>query len=190
MASPAAVKREMLRDTLFPGAAERVWHRRTNQGFTTVPRLLSLVAQMIRTLAPKGDPSMVYIDLWTRAFDESMVTVNDEMECAFSSGYIGNRAIRTWRERMETLEKLGFIECRPIGSRKFGQVLILDPLRVCAELKERSPEKVSEEWWTAFITRAQEIRATIPGVNLNGDGLDYSDLAEASSTRESKVIDI
>jgi hypothetical protein len=41
------------------------------------------------------------LDLWCRAFDDYVVEVRDEYEAAFSSGYEGQRAIRTWRERLD-----------------------------------------------------------------------------------------
>ncbi len=160
--SKAAQKRERLRDALWPSAAESVWSRHSNDGFTTVPRILPLVMHLIKRLAKKGDPSSVYFELWCRAFDEGIVTVSDEMVSAYAAGYSGTRAMRTWREHMLQLQELGFIEVKPAGNREIGHVLILNPLLVSARLYATKPKLVTEEWWSAFVGRANEIGAEIP----------------------------
>jgi hypothetical protein len=49
---------------------------------------------------------------------------------------------------------------KPDGNRDFGYVLLLDPLGVCAGL--RKEKKVPDEWWVAFVSRANEIGAKSP----------------------------
>jgi hypothetical protein len=161
-ANVAARKREQLREMLWPGSSIRVWSRHKNKGFTTIPRLLSLVMHLIKRLSPKGDPSVVYFDLWTRAYDEGTVTIADEEASAFSAGYSGTRAVRTWREHVQRLQELRFIEIMPEGNREIAHILLVDPLRVCAELYRANPHAVTREWWTAFVRRAGEIGASIP----------------------------
>lgn len=156
-----AQKREQLRDTLWPDSGSNVWNRKENKGFTTIPRLLSIVMALISELSPQRDPSKVYFELWTRAFDEGLVTVSDESEHAFCAGYTGNRAVRTWKERVLTLIELGFIKAMPHGNREYGHILLLDPLRVCCELRKSGKFKVTDEWWSVFVRRAGEIGATI-----------------------------
>lgn len=158
--SGPARRRKVLRDALWPGSEGWIWHRSSNQGFTTIPRLLPLVLHLIRRLARKGDPSTVYMDLWARTYDEGIVSIDDEEECAYGSGYTGTRAVRTWREHMLNLVELGFILARRDGNREYGQVLILNPLGVSARLHAEG--KLPEGWWTAFVRRASEIGAVIP----------------------------
>ncbi|MDB5341747.1 MAG: hypothetical protein JWP89_124 [Schlesneria sp.] len=172
MPSPAAVRRQQFRDNLFEGAESRTWDRKTNNGFTTIPRLLPYVTCLIRMLAEKNDPSSVYIDLWARAFDEGVASITDESVAAFSSGYTGSRAVRTWRERMKVLAELGFIEPKAAGNRQFAHVLVVDPLKHICKLRRTDPEKVPEAFWTAFLARAQEIGAKLqlteePAVDLD-----------------------
>jgi len=161
----AARKREELREKFWPGSGERIWKRRLNDGFTTIPRVLPLVMHLIRHLTPRGDPSRVYWDLWARAWDEGILTVTDEDTWAYSAGYTGTRALRTWREHMLTLQEIGFIEIKPQGNRQIGHILILNPLAVCARLHRDRRRDVPEEWWTAFVHRANEIKAVIPDVS-------------------------
>ena len=70
------------------------------------------------------------------------------------------RNVRSWRERIEMLQELGFIGVQPNGSRKYGYILLLHPHRVVCELRARG--KVNDPWWGAFSKRASEIGATLP----------------------------
>lgn len=157
-----AKKRLELRDQLWPDAAEVTWSRSQNKGFTTVPRILPLVMCLINCMSNKGDPSRVYLDLWCRVFDEGFITIRDETEMAFSAGYSGTRAVRTWREHLQSLSDLGFLRTAQNGNRDIGHVLILNPYTVCAVLRKKSSKRIPDEWWSAFLTRANETGATIP----------------------------
>lgn len=160
--SKADQRREELRERLWPESANLIWSRKTNDGFITIPRLLPLVMRLIDSLSRKGAPSVVYLDLWTRSFDQGIVTVVDEETFAYSSGYSGTRAVRTWREHVQKLADLGFIKIKPQGNREIAHILILNPLQVCADLYRGKPHVVTDEWWTAFVHRAGEIGAIVP----------------------------
>jgi hypothetical protein len=157
-------KREALRDNLWPGADGWVWDPSDAEtvGFATIPRLIPLILHLLKELSGgrSGDPSSVYLELWCRDFGQGIITITDEQECAFSAGYAGNRAVRTWKERMYALVELGFVLAKQDGNREFGQVLLLNPIAVAAQL--HAAKKVSEEWWTAFVRRASDIGAKIP----------------------------
>jgi len=158
-------RREALREQLWPNSSSAIWSRHENYGFTTIPRLLPLVMSLITRLSKKGDPSMVYLGLWTRAFDQGIISNPDEVVMAYEAGYSGTRAVRSWRERIFALRELGFIKIRSQGNREIGHVLILNPLAVCAKLFKAKPNEVSEEWWTAFVARANEIGAALPDLS-------------------------
>lgn len=159
-----ALRRQELRDNLWPGEAGGLWHRTTEDGYSTIPRTLPLVMTLIDELKGKGrDISRVYFDLWCRQIDDSFVEVSDEESFAYSSGYsTPGRNVRSWRERIEMLRELGFISVQPNGSRKYGYILLHHPHRVVCELRAR--EKVSDAWWGAFSKRASEIGANLPSV--------------------------
>jgi hypothetical protein len=165
-------KRRNLRDQLWPGSARLIWDftdREGVVGFATIPRLMPLVMHLIKILSGpgSGDPSPVYLELWCRDFGQGIVTIADEAECAYASGYSSTRALRTWREHMLRLVELGFILHKREGLREYAHVLLLNPLSVCARLNAAG--KVPEEWWTAFVRRANEIGATIPApINVGG----------------------
>ncbi len=158
----ASERRIDLRDKLWPGSGDRVWCRKTNDGFATIPRLLPLVMHLIARLSKKGDPTATYMEIWARSFDEGVVTYSDEAAAAYASGYSGARAVRTWHERIDTLERLGFIAVKPSGNRKVGFILLINPLIVCCEMRYKEPDRVPDAWWTAFLARASEIGARLP----------------------------
>ena len=158
----AAAKREQLREQLWPGFSAELWDRKKEKGFCTIPRTLPLIMTLIDLLGEKGkDSSRVYFDLWSRAFDDYCIEVSDEEEFAFSSGYDApTRNVRSWKERITVLEKLGFIHIAPKGSRRFGYILLLDPHKVVKKLHQLG--KVPPNWWGAYTKRATDIGCTLP----------------------------
>jgi hypothetical protein len=161
LVSKAATRRQQLRDELWPAEAELLWHRKTEDGYSSIPRTLPLIMTLIDDLKGKGkDASRVYFDLWCRQMDDSFVEVTDEETFAYSCGYTTcGRNIRTWRERVELLRNLGFISILPSGSRKYAYILLRHPHRVVNELREKG--RVREDWWGAYAKRASEIGAVI-----------------------------
>jgi hypothetical protein len=159
-----AIRRQGLRDQLWPGETDKLWHRSTEDGYSTVPRTLPLVMTLIDELKDKGrDISRVYFDLWCRQFDDCFVEVTDEESFAYSSGFTTTgRNVRSWRERIDVLRELGFISVQPNGSRKYGYILLHHPHRVVLELKAKN--KISDAWWGAFSKRASEIGTEMPNL--------------------------
>jgi hypothetical protein len=156
-----ARKREELRESLWPGSSGWIWDRRTNDGYISIPRILPLVMLLIRQLCQKEDPSPVYLDLWARNWDEGIVTISDEEDCAYNAGYTSKRAVRSWRERVWKLAELGFIKIQANGNREIGYILVLNPLMVCVKLRAAG-KLLPDGWWPAFVRRTQEIGAVIP----------------------------
>jgi hypothetical protein len=160
----AALRRQQLRDGFWPSEGDKLWHRSTEDGYSTIPRTLPLVMTLIDQLKDKGkDIARVYFDLWCRQMDDSFIDVTDEESFAYSSGFITTgRNVRSWRERIEVLRELGFISIAPNGSRKYGYILLHHPHRVVREL--RAQKKVGDPWWGAFTKRASEIGTELPSV--------------------------
>lgn len=154
-----AERRIKLRDRLWPGSEKLIWHRLDNDGYITIPKLLSHICALLKELAT-NDPTRVYIDLWCRSFDEAIIEKIDEDEAAFASGYVGTRAKRTWTEHIYQLERLGFIKIEPDGNSPIGHILVVNPLLVVDELRKK--KRVSDEWWNSYIARASAIGAVLP----------------------------
>jgi hypothetical protein len=158
----AVQQRLNLREEIWPGAGSHLWHRSTEDGYSTIPRTLPLLMTLIDQLKDKGkDAARVYLDLWCRQLDDSLVVVSDEASMAYSSGYIvPSRNLRSWRERIDLLRDLGFISVRPRGSRNYGYILLHHPHRVVQRLRAKG--LVPENWWLEFSNRASEIGARLP----------------------------
>jgi hypothetical protein len=147
-ASAAARRRLKLRGELFKGSSEDdIWIRANFIGFTSVPRTMPLVLRIIDGLDAKK-AARVYFDLWCRAFDDFFIDVRDEHECAYSSGYSGQRAIRSWRERVEVLVSAGFVRATKTKLGRYRHVLILDPHKVIEKLNNE--ERIDEDDWLAL----------------------------------------
>ena len=109
-----------------------------------------------------GKPlSMTYFDLWCRARDEAFVkAAGREVEMAFASGFSGQRAKQTWTQRIDGLNKLGFIRLAdgPAGPRSY--ILILNPYLVVQKLRSKKGSKISDASWNALMQRMSEVGAT------------------------------
>jgi len=137
-----------LRGELWPDVKEsELWNRANFTGFTTIPRTISLILRIIDELDRKN-AARVYLDLWCRSFDDYVIEVRDEYEMAFASGYHGQRAVRTWRERLAVIENFGFVKTHRASHGAFRLVLLLDPHKVIERLHEE--QKIEEEDWIAL----------------------------------------
>ena len=141
-----------------------LWLAEPEKGFSRVPRTLSLLAVLMkrRELSGNRDPSSVYVELHTRHLGEGVVELTHEADHALAAGYTGNRAIRTWRDRMRLLEQLGFIHIMSKLGRKLGYALLIHPSFAVAQIKDQG--KVEDQWmldwWTAYRARQIETGET------------------------------
>ena len=161
-----ADKRRELRDEIWPDAEAVVWNRKTDKGWCTIPRTLPLLMTLINYISPKerGDASRVYHELWCHAFEEGFVSIVDEEAHAFASGFInGSRSLRSWRERMDLLDELGFIRIARNGSRQYGHVVLIHPHDVVEKLRAAGKHRLPPGWETAFAKRFIDIGAVKRG---------------------------
>jgi hypothetical protein len=153
-------KRREQREALWPNSDDLVWSPKLGKGYYSAPRTLSLIGTLIRQLSPKLDPSRVYFDLWARNFEEGIVEIGNEQDLAAACGYAdGSRSIRTWRERIDALVKLGFVRLAPSGTRKHGFVLLLHPDRVVATFLKADKVRLPEWWLSLYQQRLRETGA-------------------------------
>lgn len=134
----AATRRRLkLRAEFWPNLGDDAfWNRKSFTGFTTIPRTLPLIMFAIDQVDARN-AGRVYFDLWCRAFDDYVVEIKDESEAAFASGYKGQRAVRSWRERVDVLEKYGFVKVHKGPNGTYRYIALLDPHRVIDELETR-----------------------------------------------------
>jgi hypothetical protein len=135
---------------------DRLWNRSKCHGYTTIPRTLPLVMNMIDALSKNKPAGRTYFGLWCRTYDESVVIIENPMSMAFEAGFSGERAVTTWRQRMEALRQLGFIDAKPGSSGDFHFVLLFNPHWVVWQLKPR----LQAQAFMQLADRAVDIGAT------------------------------
>lgn len=155
---PASERRKDLRKILWPEVEEAdLWLRTQRVGFTTIPRAMPLVGQILDHVSGKGFPLLsTYLTLWCWVFDEGIVDIRNPRELANEAGFSGPRAEATWRNRMKRLEDLGFIKSKAGLGGDFQYVLLLNPLRRIKTLYEDRPK---DFLYNALVGRLAQIGA-------------------------------
>ena len=155
--SAATLRREELRNSYWRNAIP--WTGKDAKGWFPAPRTLPLVLLLLRSkrLSGRKDPSRVYLALLARHVDSGIVEVVNEAELAYESGYTGQRAIRTWQERMQLLAKLGLIKIQPSGNQKYRYILLVHPSLVIEKLHKQG-DVIDGNWWSAYVARRQETK--------------------------------
>lgn len=158
-ASKIQKKKQALRKQLWGDIdPSRIWNRKENDGYTTIPRTMPIIFQIMDNLAEKSKPvSNVYFSLWCRVFDESFIEIKNQEEMAFESGFSGQRAVSTWRTRMKNLVNLGFIDAKEGASGEYSYILLINPYKIIKKFHEE--KKVQDKKYNALYARAQEIGA-------------------------------
>ena len=105
-----AKRREEIRQQHWPN--DELWTGERELGWFSSPRSLPLILGLLsmKQISGNRNPAMVYLELLSRQRGEGVIEMNHEADHAFAAGYVGNRAIRTWQERMKLLQELGFIQ--------------------------------------------------------------------------------
>lgn len=171
-----------LREKLWPDVdfEKQLWHRKRNDGFITIPRTMPLIMSIIDDLSKGGPAGMTYAELWCRSFDEMYVSLSKSKEMAFCSGFIGQRAERTWAEKVRKLAELGFIKIKGGQAGQLSHALIMNPYLVIKKLHDDKVAGLSQEKYDALVERAVEINAT----DLDDDYLDDEDDEESAAPAE------
>lgn len=150
---------QKLRKRVWTHVPEKdVWSRKPpTAGFTTMPRGLRHVMQIMDD-ASKGKPlSATYFTLWCWARDAQIVDVASPKELAFESGFTGQRMESTWSERIKILEELGFISVAAGRYGPISHILIIHPYVVAKRLFEAG--KVDGIRYNALLQRLDDVGA-------------------------------
>jgi len=152
----AEIRREQIRgnffsnDDLWTGEKEKGWF----PALRTMPLILSLIDS--KPISGTKSASLVYLELLSRHRGEGIIEMSTEADHAFAAGYEGSRAVRSWQERMKTLEKNGFIKVQKVGNERYKYVALVHPTAVVQKL--RDDKKVSNVWWDAYFARKLETK--------------------------------
>lgn len=152
-------RNEKKRKELWPEVPiEHSWNRLESDGYSTIPRTLTLFGTIANRLAQKNKRvSTTYFGLWCRVRDTGVVTIDNEYEISTEAGFSGERRIYTWRDRMKQLRELGFIKIQEGPKGPFQYVLIINPYHIVYELRKAG--KVNDFDWQFVMDRSEEIGA-------------------------------
>lgn len=129
-----------------------------SDGWVAVPRLMPLMMSIMDDLSGKGYPvGQTFFEMWCRLREEQFLTLNRPEEMAFHAGFEGQRALRTWKDRVQRLANLGFIGLKsgPLGDLSYA--VFYNPYHVIKRAFLNG--QVQERKWQALIVRANEIGA-------------------------------
>ncbi|WP_075256164.1 hypothetical protein [Herbaspirillum camelliae] len=135
-----------------------LWIRTANIGFTTLPRTLPLVMQAIDDQSKSGQPAgHTLFCLWARSPDHPLITIENPATFAAEAGYVGERAVNTWRRRMKQLVDLKLIMTKKGTSGDFHYVLLLNPNAAMEYMNECG--LIQEGLYNRFRDRLDDIGA-------------------------------
>jgi hypothetical protein len=160
--SRPAKKRKQLRDEVFPDSSERIWPDEDGGGWAKIPRTLPLIFNQLIGKDLRGDHDLLstYLVLLTENREEGFIVVENEREFATLSGFAGKRGERSWRERMDKLRELGFIEAKARPGNPYGYVLIVHPVLALRQLQVDG--KLDDTAWRYFLEKHTKVGATAP----------------------------
>lgn len=129
-----------------------------DDGWFKAPRTMPLVLALLssKEISSNQDPSRVYFELLSRHMTEGVIEMASELDHAFAAGYEGQRALRTWQERMAILERHGFIKTKQVGNQQYKYVALIHPTTAVQRLYTAG--KINEVWWGAYCSRKAETK--------------------------------
>lgn len=153
------LKRQLdIRGKLWPGLTDAMLWSMDNEGWVALPRVMPLMMSIMDDLSDKGFPiSRTYLEMWARLRDEQFLTLNRPEEMAFHAGFEGQRALRTWKDRVQRLANLGFIGLMPGPLGDLSYAVFYNPYHVIK--RAYLAGKVQERKWQALVVRANEVSA-------------------------------
>lgn len=153
-----AERAQQLLNLHFPGVDARyMWHRKANDGFSTIPRTLPIVMQAIDAVSKGKPPGHVLFCLWSRSPDNPLIMIENPATFAAEAGFSGERAVDTWRKRMKRLRELSMIMTKPGASGEFHYVLLMNPNTGIEWM--RAGGLVQDGLYGRFIDRMAEVGA-------------------------------
>lgn len=163
----------------FPNIpAPWLWHRKTNDGWITIPRILPVVMQAIDAQS-KGQPAgHTLFCLWARSPDNPVITIENPSTFAAEAGFIGERAVDTWRRRMKRLRELNFIQTKHGPSGDFHYVLLANPGGSMEWM--RASGLMQDVIYSRFIDRMIEVGAFGDIEAIRGYWAEQAKVAEAA----------
>lgn len=146
-----------LREQCFPGCPEdELWGTKGKKpkGWIPFPRVMPYLLVGLDSIEGVGILSMTYLALWAR-MNEGFVCIKNEHELAVESGFVGQRAVLTWRSKMKCLIELKAIVAQEGSYGEYSFVLVRNPYKILKEIEN----KMRKGLFLNAVQRAQEVGA-------------------------------
>jgi hypothetical protein len=118
--------------------------------------IMNMINDITKRKTQKAIPAgKTYLILWLHVYEEGLVRIDSEAEAAFEAGYGGQRNATTFRQHMNILKELGFIDFRKGTKGPMQYVLLFNPYKVVQAL--HAAKLVPDEHFAALIERANAI---------------------------------
>jgi len=147
------------RQALWPNVESLLWDRKANKGFTTIPKTMPLILQIMDEMSNGKPLSATYLGLWCATWDNSFVNISKAHEMAHAAGFSGQRAEYTWSARMKLLHQLRFIDIKPGKSGPISHVIIWNPHLAIRYHHDQGTPGLREATYNMLLDRALEIGA-------------------------------
>lgn len=153
----AEKRRQELKQS-FWGDSNEFWTGKDEKGWFPAPRTLPLILSLLaqKSISKGKDPSPVYLELFSRLIDNGIIEMESELTHAYNAGYEGQRALRTWQERMAILDQVGFIRTVKVGNESYKFVALVHPTLAIQKL--RDAKKIPDAWWNAYCARKSQTK--------------------------------
>ncbi len=150
-----------IRTSVFPGLDVRdLWHHTKSDGFTSIPRTLPLVMNIVDDLTKGSPASKTYFALWARVFPEMYVNLQGAEELAYHSGLTGQRWKRDWEKRMRALADLGFILIANGPRENLMHAVIINPHFAVRRLYIAETPGLTKAAFDSLVERANQVGMT------------------------------
>lgn len=138
-----------------------MWCGVDESGWFAAPRYLSVILAILDNKELRGDHdlSRVYVDLWTRSYEEGIVEITNDAEHALLCGF--PHRVRYWRERVRSLEHLGLVKVFAVGASDFAFIGMVHPYIAVQRLR-RSGRLKDDSLWNLFIKALTDVGASKP----------------------------
>lgn len=146
---------DTMRAELWPEIGKaKVW--KATGGYTSIPRTFPYILNLMDNNSEVGPISKVFVALWSRAYSQMMVEVKSPDELAAESGFLGQRKVQTWRNKMKQLVDWGFVNCKPGHTAgEYTFCLILNPHGVVDELIEDGKWEKNGDYYSYANRKAE-----------------------------------
>lgn len=146
------------RAKLWPEVSDEMLWTLDSDGWVAMPRVMPLMLSIMDDMSEKGFPvGRAYLELWSRLREEGFLVLNRQEEMAFHAGFEGQRALRTWRDRISRLATMGFIDLKSGAFGDLSYAIVYNPFHVIK--RSFISGKVAANKYQALIMRANEVGA-------------------------------